>query len=443
MSTSGTPGTRHHPLARFLHTEAASGVLLLLATIAALLWANSPWGGAYEAAAHLEIAIRVGPWELVKTLLHWINDGLMAIFFFLVGLEIKREMQTGELASPRLAALPIAAAIGGMAVPAAIYTLCNQGGPGASGWGVPMATDIAFSLGILAMLGKRVPAALKGFLAALAIVDDLGAVLVIAVFYTESISWGSLAGGAALLALSLGLNHLGVRRPLAYALIGIVIWLLFLRSGVHATVAGVLMAFTIPSKRRIDTISFIANARGIVDEFERADDPLPLTNAEQHALVGRLEARCEEVQPPLQRIEHTLQPWVAFGIMPLFALANAGLVVGGDFLAVAGNPIGLGIILGLVVGKPLGVLLATWLAIRLGLASLPRGVGVTHLAGIGCLAGVGFTMALFIAGLAFGESANLDSAKAGILIASTISGVLGVVVLLVAARRAPGKSAAA
>jgi len=288
MSTASPSRLSHLPFARFLRTEAASGVLLLLATIAALIWANSPWSGAYEAAAHLDVAIRLGPWELNKTLLHWINDGLMAIFFFLVGLEIKREMLTGELASPRLAALPIAAAIGGMAVPAAIYALFNQGGPGAGGWGVPMATDIAFSLGILAMLGKRVPAALKVFLAALAIVDDLGAVLVIAIFYTDAISWSSLAGGGALLALSLGLNRLGVRRPLVYALIGVAIWLLFLRSGVHATVAGVLMAFTIPSKRRIDTISFIADARRIVDEFERVDDPLPLTNAEQCDLVGEL-----------------------------------------------------------------------------------------------------------------------------------------------------------
>jgi len=443
MSTASPSRLGHLPFARFLRTEAASGVLLLLATMAALIWANSPWSGAYEAAAHLDVAIRLGPWELNKTLLHWINDGLMAIFFFLVGLEIKREMLTGELASPRLAALPIAAAIGGMAVPAAIYALFNQGGPGAGGWGVPMATDIAFSLGILAMLGKRVPAALKVFLAALAIVDDLGAVLVIAIFYTDAISWSSLAGGGALLALSLGLNRLGVRRPLVYALIGVAIWLLFLRSGVHATVAGVLMAFTIPSKRRIDTISFIADARRIVDEFERVDDPLPLTNAEQCDLVGELETRCEEVQPPLQRIEHSLHPWVAFGIMPLFALANAGLVVSGDFFAVAGNPVGLGIILGLVVGKPLGVLLATLLAVRLGLASLPRGVGVAHLAGVGCLAGVGFTMALFIAGLAFGESPLLDSAKAGTLIASTISGVLGVVVLVVTGRRARAKPAAA
>lgn len=423
-------------IAGFFRTEAASGILLLIAAVAALLWANSPWKGAYEALLHVEVAVRIGPWELAKSLLHCINDGLMAIFFFLVGLEIKRELLTGDLASPQRAALPIAAAIGGMAIPALIYAAINHGSPGAGGWGIPMATDIAFSLGILALLGDRVPAGLRVFLAALAIVDDLGGVLVIAIFYTDSIAWSSLAYGALLLGLSALLNRLGVRRPLVYGLIGIVLWLLFLRSGVHATVAGVLLAFTIPSRRRIDTVRFMQEARGIIDEFERVDDPLPLTNDDQRVLVRELETRCEAVQPPLQQIEQALHSWVAFVIMPVFALANAGLYLGGDFLAMMSDRIGLGVAAGLIIGKPLGVVGAALLARHLRIAEMPRGVDAWHLVGAGCLAGVGFTMALFISTLAFRDAAQLSAAKAGTLMGSVLSGVIGVAVLLYAAHRA-------
>jgi NhaA family Na+:H+ antiporter len=417
------------PLVRFVRTQAFSGALLLAVALLALAWANSPWAGWYQAIGHLPIRVGVGGSLLDQSLAHWINDGLMAVFFFLVGLEIKREVMTGELASLRRAALPIAGAVGGMILPAGIYAVVNAGGPGAAGWGIPMATDIAFSLGILALLGERIPAGLKVFLAALAIVDDLGAVLVIAVFYTESISWWSLAIGAVLLAVSSLINRLGVRRPLAYALLGVGLWLTFLASGVHATIAGVLLAFTIPAQRRIDTVQFIRDGRAIIDEFERVDDPLPLTNDPQRALVRDLETRCEQVEPPLQRIEHHLHPWVAYAIMPLFAFANAGVLFAGDGLAFASDRVGLGIVLGLLVGKPLGVSGAAWLAVRGGLAALPEGVRFAHLFGASCLAGIGFTMALFIANLAFAEGPAQDIAKIAILVASAIAGLVGLSVL--------------
>ncbi len=417
------------PLARFVHTQAFGGVLLLVAAVAALAWANSPWAGGYDALRHLHLNVGAGDARLDHSLVHWINDGLMVVFFFLVGLEIKRELLTGELASPRRAALPIAAAIGGAAVPAGIYAVINAGSDTVHGWGIPMATDIAFSLGLLALLGNRVPAGLKVFLAALAIVDDLAAVLVIAAFYTDAISWWSLAVGAALVAVSYALNRLGVRRPMVYAVIGIVMWLAFLESGVHATIAGVLLAFTIPAQRRIDTISFIRESRTIIDEFERVDDPLPLTNEPQRALVRELETACEQVEPPLQRIEHSLHPYVAFGIMPLFAFANAGVVLDGGLASLASDRVALGVACGLLIGKPIGVCLATWLVVRFGVATLPAGVRFAHIVGVGFLAGIGFTMSLFIAGLAFGDGPALNTAKTAILFASTACGIIGLALL--------------
>jgi NhaA family Na+:H+ antiporter len=414
---------------RFTHTEAFGGALLLFATVIALAWANSPWAASYAEVWHTHIRVGIGSHEINHSAVEWINDGLMCVFFFLVGLEIKREMLTGELASARRAAFPIAAAIGGMVVPAAIFASLNHGGGGAAGWGIPMATDIAFSLGLLALLGSRVPVALKVFLAALAIVDDLGAVLVIAVFYTDSISWSSLTCGLVLLGVSAALGRMGVRRPIVYALLGVLVWLTFLGSGVHATIAGVLLAFTIPARRKIDTVQFIRDGRAIIDTFEQVDDPLPLTNEPQRALIRDLEARCEAVEPPLQRIEHALHPWVAYGIMPLFALANAGLVIDGGFAHGLAQPIGLGVLLGLVVGKPLGILAATWLAVRLGMASRPEGVSMPQLVGVGILAGIGFTMSLFITNLAYSDDALRAAAKAAIMTASLISAVLGLMVL--------------
>ncbi len=420
------------PFQEFARVQASSGILLLLCTVIALLWANSPWSASYTGLLGTYVMVGAEGFGVRETVLHWINDGLMAIFFFVVGLEIKREVLVGELSSVRKAALPIAAAIGGMAVPALLYILVNRGGPGAAGWGVPMATDIAFALGVLALLGSRAPLGLKVFLTAFAIADDIGAVLVIAFFYTASLHLGALLLGLGLLALAALANWSGVRSPQVYGLIGVATWVAFLESGIHATVAGVLLAMTIPASARIDSATFIERARGLIDRFERAGDPhdndIPTSNDRQAAL-HTLETACERVQTPLQRMEHSLHPWVTFAIMPIFALANAGVSLSGNGGGGLLSPVPLGIIAGLVLGKPAGVLFAAWLAVRSGIASLPKGVTWRHIHGAGWLGGIGFTMALFIAGLAFPEADRLSSAKLGILCASLIAGVIGYLIL--------------
>ncbi|HEX7052097.1 MAG TPA: Na+/H+ antiporter NhaA [Longimicrobiales bacterium] len=428
------------PFQAFLETESASGVVLLAAAVFALAWANSPWATSYFRLWETRISFAAADFRLARSLHDWINDGLMVVFFFLVGLEIKRELLVGELASPRRAAMPMAAALGGMIVPAALYLALNAGTPTARGWGIPMATDIAFALGALALLGKRIPLALKVFLAALAIVDDLGAVLVIALFYTSDLSWVSL-GIAALTFLALiGINRLDVRHPGAYGAIGVVLWLAFLESGVHATIAGVLLALTIPARTRIDGAAFVAESRASLDEFEAAGGAMHgvLPNEAQQAALHRIEESAEAVQAPLQRLERGLQGWVAFGIMPLFALANAGVALGGDPAAFLHTPVTLGVMLGLVVGKPVGVLLFSWLAIHLGVATTPAGVEPRHFIGVSLLAGIGFTMSLFIANLAFGGTALLGAAKVGILAASAIAGAAGLLVLARAGGRGAG-----
>jgi NhaA family Na+:H+ antiporter len=355
----------------------------------------------------------------------------MAVFFFLVGLEIKREVLVGELASRRTAALPIAAAAGGMVAPALLYTALNAGGPGAPGWGIPMATDIAFALGILALLGDRVPTGLKVFLAALAIADDLGAVLVIAVFYTADLALAPLVWAGGVLAVLLVLNRMGARHPVTYTVLGVALWLAVLASGVHATVAGVLLALTIPARTRIDEDEFIGHAEGSLADFRAAStrDTSVLTNRGQQEAIHALESACDQAQSPLQKMEYALHGVVAFLIMPIFALANAGVpLTGGDGGGLGGR-IALGIILGLVVGKPLGITLASWLAVRARVADLPAGVSWRALHGAGWLGGIGFTMSLFIAGLAFAAPAQLDAAKLGILAASALAGITGWLIL--------------
>jgi NhaA family Na+:H+ antiporter len=330
------------------------------------------------------------------------------------------------------------AAVGGAAVPAAIYAVLNAGTAGTPGWGIPMATDIAFALGVLALLGDRVPAALKVFLASLAIVDDLMAVLVIAVFYTASISVSALAVAVLFFAALVGINRAGVRRPLVYGLLGIGLWLAILESGVHATVAGVLLATTIPAWNKIDQAAFVARGRSLLDDFARggAAGPGALPDGDQQAALSELESAAEGVQSPLQRLEHGLHPWVAFVIMPVFALANAGVSLEGmGFGALLGDRIALGIVLGLVIGKQAGITAAAWLATRLGLAVLPTGVTWLHVYGAAWLGGVGFTMSLFIAGLAFADDALLASAKVGILLASAIAGSVGFALLRVFGQR--------
>jgi NhaA family Na+:H+ antiporter len=427
------------PFHEFARAEAASGILLLICTAIALMWANSPWGDSYFQFWERKVTIGGATVGLTESLHRWINDGLMAVFFFLVGLEIKRELLVGELASVRQAALPIAAAVGGMVVPAVLYSLLNAGGPGAAGWGVPMATDIAFALGILALLGNRVPMALKVFLAALAIIDDIGAVLVIALFYTTSVSWGHLAVGAAVLGALAFCNVGGVRHPVVYAMGGVALWVAFLKSGVHATLAGVVLAMTIPSRTRIDPGEFLHRVRTSADEFERVCTPGTnvLTNEAQQDAIAAIEDACEGAQAPLVRLEHGLHTAVAFGIVPLFALANAGVRIGGDVGAALANPVSLGIMLGLLLGKPIGIMMASWLAVWASVAVLPSSTSWKAIHGVSLLAGIGFTMSLFIAALAFPASPLQDSAKLGILTASFIAAVLGWLLLRATLRDRP------
>ena len=427
------------PFQEFFKIEASSGIILMVATVIALLLANSPWAADYFHLLETYLSVTFGQFEVSLSLLHWINDGLMAVFFFLVGLEIKREVLIGELSSPRKAALPIAAAIGGMLVPAVIYTTVNFGGRGAAGWGIPMATDIAFALGVLALLGSRAPTSLKIFLTALAIVDDLGAVLVIAVFYTDQIIWSWLAIGMIVFLGMLLLNKLGVRSPVPYGLAGLVLWFAFLESGVHATIAGVLAAMTIPATARINTRDFVLWGRRALDEFEDccgSDDPdaTQPTTSEQRGLLQALESAIHNVEAPLQRLEHSLEQPVAYMIMPIFALANAGIPFIGSLIDTILNPVGMGIILGLVFGKQIGIMLFSWLVIRLGIADLPEGVTWRHIWGASWLAGIGFTMALFIDNLAFEDNlVALNTAKVAILVASLIAGIVGYLILRTAA----------
>lgn len=410
----------------FFRMEAASGILLIISTVIAMVWANSSWAAGYTALWQTKFTIGLGEFGLSKPLLLWINDGLMAIFFFVVGLEIKREVQVGELSSVRKAVLPIAAAVGGMVVPALIYVGFNGGLESLRGWGIPMATDIAFALGILALVGSRAPVSLKIFLTALAIVDDIGAVLVIALFYTAEIAYLSLAVAGGFLALLIVANRLTIRYPIVYVILGIGLWVAFLKSGIHATVAGVLLAMTIPSKSFMDTDAFVHQGRKYLEKIEDCCFPGPYsqTTKNQRAAIRALEANCQKVESPLHRLEHSLHPWVAFAIMPIFALANAGVTLQGDYSLLA-SPVALGIIAGLVVGKPLGIMLAVWLVVKTRLAVLPTGAGWRQLFGVSVLAGIGFTMSLFIAGLAFGDTPLLDTAKFGILSASLLAGLIG------------------
>jgi Na+:H+ antiporter, NhaA family len=420
------------PMQHFIQSETAGGLVLIAATVIALVLANSPLRDVYAAVLDAHIGITIGPLQLDESVLHWINDGLMALFFFVVGLELKREAMVGELASPRQAILPLVAAVGGAMVPALLYTLLNRGAVGAGGWGIPMATDIAFALGVLALLGDRVPWSLKVFLTAVAVIDDLLAVLVIALFYTSEIQFAALGVGVGVVVLLGVLNVLGIRAAVVYAVLGSIVWLAFLESGVHATIAGVLVALTIPARNRIDWSHFLTQARALLSACEPVvtpESPRMLTDERQQSAVYELEELCERVQTPLQRLEHGLHPWVSFGIIPIFALANAGVSLSTVGLDGEALRITLGIVLGLVVGKPIGLIFATWLAVHLKVAVLPIGVTWFHIVGAGCLAGLGFTMSLFIATLAFNDAALLEAAKLGILAASVVAGLVGSLVL--------------
>jgi Na+:H+ antiporter, NhaA family len=413
------------PFTRFARMEAAGGILLLVATAAALLLANSSWEHGYHEVWHTQVMVSLGSLSISESRHEWVNDGLMSVFFFLVGLEIKRELLIGELSTVRQAAFPFIAALGGSIFPALIYVGLNKGGLGANGWGIPMATDIAFALGVLALLGSRVPVGLKVFVAALAIVDDIFGVLVIALFYTSHISLLALGLGFAGVAVSFAANWLGIRNPAVYAVIGVCVWFAVLNSGVHATIAGILLAFTIPARNSLDKTEFLRKSRWLLDQFETHD----LNSAQAHHAIHTLEQQCEMIESPLHRIEHWLQPWVSFLIMPTFAFANAGVHVLGKLGTAVAHPVTLGVLFGLLLGKPLGITLFAWLASLTGWAARPESVSWRQIFGASWLCGIGFTMSLFIASLALGDGELLDMAKIGTLAASIAAGGVGSLLL--------------
>jgi NhaA family Na+:H+ antiporter len=431
------------PFQQFAHKQVAGSVLLLACTAIALVWANSVWHEAYESLLQQPIVILLGRVRLDFDLHHWINDGLMAVFFFAVGLEIKRELLVGELAEPRKAILPIAGAAGGMVVPALVYVAFNTEGPGLRGWGIPMATDIAFALGALVALGHRIPDGLKVFLVALAIVDDLGAVMVIAFFYTASLNFAGLGLAALFLVALIAVNRAGVRLGLVYAALGAGVWYGMLVSGVHATLAGVLTALTVPASVRVVPEALARVVRRGADAIEArgAAGSRDVMNPERFATIAVLSRWLAAANSPLQRFEHAVQPWVTFVILPVFALCNAGVRIDASAIATIGDPVPVGIAAGLVVGKQVGVFVASWLAVRAGLAALPERVTWRHMYGTAWLAGIGFTMSLFISDLAFAGTGFESEAKLGILIGSVVAAAGGILLLLTTPRISAGAGA--
>ncbi|MBU0944142.1 MAG: Na+/H+ antiporter NhaA [Proteobacteria bacterium] len=426
------------PFEEFVHAEASSGLLLMACTIAALVIANTGWYSTYDAVLHTKISIGGGFFVLSYTLQHWINDGLMALFFFTVGLEIKREILVGELADRRQAILPIAAALGGMILPALIYVLLTGNSDAIDGWGIPMATDIAFAMGVLALLGKRVPRPLIGFLLALAIVDDLGAVLVIAAFYTEQINSLALLFAAGALLMLILANMAGIRHPLPYVIFGLLLWLGMLKSGIHATLAGVITALTVPANSSCEALPFSHQMRQLNSQFEALHEEKRhiMENGRQQKILQSMENFVHKMESPLQRMEHTLHIWVSFLIIPIFALANAGIAIDLSTLGVTLlHPVTLGVILGLMGGKLIGISLFSWLVIKMGWSRLPQGVSMAQIASAGLLAGIGFTMSIFIGGLAFDNAQYLLNAKIGILVASLGAGIIGYIALFFNTRK--------
>jgi Na+:H+ antiporter, NhaA family len=425
------PRTFVQPFARFANIEAASGILLLIATGVALLWANSPWSGAYHQVFEgTRVGVEIGPIHLDESLAEIINDGLMAIFFFVVGLEIKRELVVGELRDRRAAVLPVVAALGGMLVPALIYVwfTAGYGSEAAAGWAIPMATDIAFAVGVVALLGPRVPVAAKLFILALAIADDIGAILVIALFYTSDLSMGWLAVAAGFLVLIGGAQRVGIRSSLFYGAAAVAVWYAMLESGVHATIAGVAVAFLTPAHPFYSSEEFEGKARDILDTFPLGDSPEDDEKSDYEAEL--LSSIATESIAPLNRLENRLLPWSSYLIVPLFALANAGVDLrGADVGELATNPVALGVAVGLVVGKTVGISLFAWLAVRVGWGRLPAATTWRHIIGVAALAGIGFTVSLFITNLAFDDPQLTDISKLGIFAGSLLAGILGASIL--------------
>ena len=428
------------PVERFVSIEASSGIVLLAAAVIALAWANSPWHGGYEALLHTPIGFRAGGLAFERDLHFWINDGLMVVFFFVVGLEIKREMHAGELSELRRAALPAFAALGGMVVPAVIYSLWNAGTPAAGGWGVPMATDIAFAVGVLALLGKRVPPALRILLLALAVIDDLGAIIVIAVFYSSGFSFVGLAIAALGIVIILLMQKLGVRSPWAYVPAALVTWAGTYATGVHPTIAGVAIGLLTPVRAWFGPEHFVEHAASTVEAVRTAN--LKQDGSRLMSRLSDLDFARQEAVSPVERLQYVLHGWVAFAIMPLFALANAGVALGSARFDGGGHRVLLGVVLGLVFGKPIGIILFSWIAVRVRVAVLPTGVGWSGVAIVGLVAGIGFTMALFIASLAFPAGPLIEVAKLGILAGSGVAAVIGSIMGRVVLPAAPADKAA-
>jgi NhaA family Na+:H+ antiporter len=435
------------PFEEFIQRQTASGLLLMATALVALVLANSGLAEMYGLVVNLPVGIGIAGWSLEKTLHHWVNDGLMALFFFVVGMELKREMLVGELADLRQAALPIVAAIGGMIVPALIYMALNFDGDGARGWGIPMATDIAFAVGALVLLASRVPKALITFLVALAIVDDLGAVLAIAVFYTQDLAPRWLGAAAALLAVLVLFNLAGIRKVIPYFAVAVLLWYALLQSGVHATLAGVLGAFTVPARPKYDPRLFSSHVKSLIELFDASyrRGTNIMTNDELRAVVQTLDNGVVAVQAPLQRLEHIWHLPVAFLVIPVFAFFNAGIPLQFESLAATfAHPVALGVIAALVLGKFIGITGASLLAVKIGIARLPTGTRFSQIAGVSLLAGIGFTMSIFIAELAFSEHAqNLLMAKTGVLAASLLAGIAGFAWLWLLGRTAPADALAA
>ncbi|RXJ75494.1 Na+/H+ antiporter NhaA [Arcobacter sp. F155] len=414
-------------LEKFINKEALSGILLFVATVAAVIVANSSLGQAYYDLWHLPLGINIGEIKVSMTLTYWIDDALMALFFLMVGLEIKREMLIGELSTINKASFPLIAAVGGMAIPALIYVALNPSNP--LGFGVPMATDIAFALGILMLLGKRVNPALKLFLVALAVVDDLGAVLVVATVYTSDIQSQYFIHAGIIYALIWLLNKRGVTNLLPYLLLGIALWVYIHAIGIHATIAGVLLAFAIPISSKIDEKEFINDTRQSVDEFEKNMDEVPVLNHHQIDALETIGYGYDKVQNPLVRLEHNLHGLSAFFIMPLFAFSNAGVLI--DFSTVHANlPIVLGVVIGLVIGKPVGILGFTYLAHKFKIVKKPDTISWSEILAVGFIAGIGFTMSIFITHLAFVSEEVIAAVKLGVFAASFVAAVIGVILLL-------------
>ena len=423
------------PVQHYLHTESIGGIVLLVATIVALAWKNSPWDENYHHILETHLTLDVALFIVDLTVEEWINDGLMALFFFVIGLEIKREVMFGQLSTLRSAALPAVAAVGGMVVPAAIYLALNLDGDGMRGWGIPMATDIAFALGVLALLGRRIPMALRVFMLGLAVVDDLGAIAVIAIAYTESIDFGQLGMAVSLVVVMIVANRFGLRQPAFTAGIAFLIWVAVLKSGVHATVAGVLIACLTPAKPMFSREEFAEELDALLAEYQTTLAAGEGQRERAEAILGEIEEISKATEAPLERLERLIHPWASYVILPLFALANAGIEFSVDAVQqAASSSVTVGVFGGLVLGKLVGITLFPWVASRLGIVELPRGVSWLQVAGVGLVGGIGFTVAIFVTGLAFDDHSTIVNAKMGILAASLVAGVAGYGLLRLAAR---------